>query len=48
VGHLTRYGILDDEDQVIRWVWRKPGPAYRFITQRRPRIDWDAIEEALF
>ena len=47
---MTRYGILDDEDRVVRWVWYKPGPAYRFITQRLPRrqpIDWTNYEEAL-
>lgn len=48
---LTRYGILDDEDRVIRWVWHKPGPAFRFIIQRLPQkqrqpIDWNNFEES--
>lgn len=50
---MTRYGILDDDDRVIRWVWAKPGDGYRFVVQRiprkrKPRIDLSKFEEALF
>jgi hypothetical protein len=48
------YGILDDCDVVVRWVWEVPGPGYRYITQRVPRqrkrpvFDWDSFEPAPF
>lgn len=48
------YGILDDFDEVVRWVWERPGPLYRYITQRVPRqrkrlaIDWDSFEPSPF
>ena len=49
---MIRYGILDDLNEVIRWVWDKPDPAvYRFITKRfprRPPIDFDDYEPAPF
>ena len=28
----TRYGILDDFGEVIRWVWDKPSSHYKYIT----------------
>lgn len=53
---MIRYGILDDFDEVVRWVWLRPGPGYRYITQRVPRerkpappaIDWDSFEPSPF
>jgi hypothetical protein len=47
----TRYGILDDFGEVIRWVWDKPSKNYRYITERvkvEPVIDWNNFEPALF
>lgn len=48
---MTRYGLLDDDGQVIRWVWQAP-PAgvphiIEYTTPPAP-IDWDDFEEALF
>jgi len=48
----TRYGILDDFGEVIRWVWDKPSSKhYKFVTQRvkpEPVIDWNNFKRALF
>jgi hypothetical protein len=48
---MTKYGILDDEGKVIRWVWDKP--PYPHIVQkikrkRKPKLDLSNIQEALF
>jgi hypothetical protein len=32
-----RYGILDDDGQVLRWVYLRPSSAYRFVMQKVPR-----------
>lgn len=51
---VTRYGILDDFGEVIRWQWEKPASHYRYITERikrpkrRPPIDWSNFEPAPF
>lgn len=48
---LYRYGILDDEGRVIRWVWEKPNAEYQYVTERvtrPPPVDWDNFEEAPF
>jgi hypothetical protein len=46
-----RYGILDDDDNVIRWVWDKPSPSYRYIERKllklKSKIDWNNYEPAL-
>lgn len=47
----TRYGILDDFGEVIRWQWDKPSSNYKYITQRVklvPAVDWTNFEPALF
>ena len=46
-----RYGILDDEGKVIRWVWSVP--PYPHIVQkikrkRKPKLDLSKAQEALF
>jgi hypothetical protein len=46
-----RYGILDDEGKVVRWVWEKP--TYPHVVQkikrhRKPKIDLSNALEALF
>lgn len=48
---MKRYGILDDDGQVIRWVWDKPSACYQYIVKkipRKPPIDWNNFEPALF
>ena len=46
----TRYGILDDFGDVIRWVWSKPSSSYQFITEKvkEDKINWNDFEQALF
>ena len=53
---IERYGILDDENQVIRWIDEKPDDVrYRFVIQwidvpnrnNSPGIDWNNFEPAL-
>lgn len=47
---MKKYGILDDDGVVIRWVWDKPSDAYKFVVikvPKKPRIDWNNFEEAL-
>lgn len=46
-----RYGILDDDNTVVRWVYDKPSADYRYIVQKivkKPAIDWNNFEPALF
>lgn len=51
---MTKYGILDDDGAVVRWVWSAPDPAhYRFITVRIPKprqvkLDLSQFEPAPF
>lgn len=47
----TRYGILDDFGEVIRWQWDKPSKNYRYVVQRvrvQPAVDWNNFEAAMF
>jgi len=46
-----QYGILDDEGNVVRWLWTKP--AYPHIERKvkrlkKPKIDLAKFETALF
>jgi hypothetical protein len=44
-----RYGILDDEGKVVRWVWEKP--TYPHVIQKRkrkPKLDLSKVPDALF
>lgn len=43
-----KFGILDDEGQVVRWVWDKPGLGYQFITVKVPKHKRAAIDLAAF
>jgi len=48
---MIQYGILDDENVVVRWVWVKPD--YPHITRkvprkRKPKIDFSKFEPAPF
>lgn len=53
---LERYGILDPEGRVVRWVYEPPtAPGYAYLTQRERRtrrpavkIDLTRFEPALF
>lgn len=45
---MIRYGLLDDDGQVVRWLsWR---PAYPHITKRvpKPKPDLTGLDEAPF
>ena len=46
-----RYGILDDEGNVVRWVWEKP--TYPHIVQKikrqqKKKLDLSNVPDALF
>jgi len=44
-----KYGILDDEGRVVRWVWFVP--PYPHIVQklpRKPKLDLSGVPDALF
>lgn len=50
---MIKYGVLDDEGELVRWVWERPSELYRFIVvrvkrERRPRIDPSQFEPAPF
>lgn len=50
---MTRYGILDDEGKVIRWVYDKPSHEYQYVVikikrQPKQKIDLSQFEEAPF
>lgn len=44
----TRYGILDDFGEVVRWQWNKPANSYKYVTVRVKAVDWNNFEPALF
>lgn len=48
---MTKYGILDDFGEVVRWVWERPvGRAYITIQvkrQRKAKVDLSQFGEAL-
>jgi len=46
-----KYGILDDEGQVVRWVWEKPPYPHivqKFKRPRKPKLDLSNVPDALF
>lgn len=50
---MTRYGLLDESGEVIRWVWQCPPAGVPYTTQDMPvtrpeAIDWNNFEEAPF
>jgi hypothetical protein len=48
---LLKYGILDDEGLVIRWVWVEPPYPHVVIKVKRkhkPKIDLSNLQEAPF
>jgi len=49
--NLTRYGILDENNQLIRWTYEKPSDSVTYlieITKPLHEIDWENFEESLF
>ena len=48
---LTRYGILDDFGEIVRWTYEKPEDGVTYlveVTKPLHEIDWANFEEALF
>jgi hypothetical protein len=48
---LLKYGILDDEGKVIRWVWIEPLYPHVVVKVKRklkPKLDLSNVPEALF
>ena len=48
---MAKYGILDDEGKVIRWVWEKPPYPHvveKIKRQRKPKLDLTNVPDALF
>ncbi len=50
---MIKYGILDDDGFVVRWVWERPGAGYEYVTvkikrQRKPPVDLSQFEDAPF
>jgi hypothetical protein len=48
---LTRYGILDDDGQLVRWTYEQPSDGVMYlieVTKPLHEIDWENFEEALF
>lgn len=50
---MIKYGILDDEGRVVRWVWSRPAAGYEFIVvkekrPRKPPVDLSKFEDAPF
>ena len=46
-----RYGILDDEGNVVRWVWEKPPYPHivqKIKRQRKKKLDLSNVPDALF
>ena len=48
---LLKYGILDDEGLVVRWVWVEPPYPHivqKIKRQRNPKLDLSNVPEAPF
>jgi hypothetical protein len=48
---LLKYGILDDEGNVVRWVWHMPPYAHVVVKVKRkhkPKLDLSQCQEAPF
>jgi hypothetical protein len=48
---LLKYGILDDEGLVIRWVWVEPPYPHVVVKVKRkqkPKLDLSSALDALF
>ena len=46
---MIQYGILDDENVVVRWVWVKPNYPHiirKVIRKRKQKIDLTKFEDA--
>ena len=48
---MFKYGILDDEGRVVRWVWDKPSyphVAVKVPRPRKPKLDLSNVPDAPF
>jgi hypothetical protein len=50
---MLKYGILDCDGVVIRWVWQRPPIGYDFVVvkdkrPRKPPVDLSQFEESPF
>lgn len=48
---MLKYGILDDEGNVIRWVWSVPPyphVAVKVPRPRKPKLDLSGVPDAPF
>ena len=47
---MKRYGILDDDGTVLRWVYQQPASCYRYIVEKikRQKFDTTLCEEGTF
>jgi hypothetical protein len=48
---MIKYGILDDEGNVVRWVWYLPPYPHivqKIKRQRKPKLDLSNVPDALF
>lgn len=45
---MTKYGILDERNRVIRWVYDKPSDQYQYITVKikKQKLDLSQYGEA--
>jgi len=44
-----KYGILDEEENVVRWVWEKPDYPHIVVkVKRKPKFDSAQYPDALF
>lgn len=45
---MRKYGILDDEGRVVRWVWDKPPYPHIVYKIKKPKLDLSGVPDALF
>ena len=45
---MLRYGILDDEGNVIRWVWFVPPYPHVVVKIKKPKLDLSGVPDAPF
>ena len=43
-----KYGILDDEGRVVRWVWTMPPYPHIVYKIKKPKPDLSGVPDALF
>jgi hypothetical protein len=48
---MAKYGLLDDEGSVVRWLWQPPPYPHIVVKikrQRKPKLDLSRIPDAPF